>query len=157
MDQTRAARARSAPPRSSTTYMPESERGKFNFDHHFAFLTNFLKRQNFLLSGFLFGRRIIFKKNVSKTLNRPSLQICKIGLRNTLLYVFIFGRKNGRVLFVAILCRILAYFCYLIKALIELRKMLLRKQLFDARFGNCSTHKVPRICIFTGFTKMQLT
>ena len=29
----------------------EWERDKFDFDHHFAFLTNFLKRQNFLLSG----------------------------------------------------------------------------------------------------------
>ena len=47
-----------------------------------------------------------------------------------------------------------------IEALIELRKILLRKQLFYVRFGNCSTPKVPRFCIFTGFTgftKMQLT
>ena len=53
------------------------------------------------------------------------------------------------------LCPILAYF-FLIEALIELRKMLLRKKLFDVRFGNCFTPKVPRFCRFTGFTKMQL-
>ena len=45
----------------------------------------------------------------------------------------------------------------LIEALIELRKMLLRKKLFDVRFGNCLAPKVPRFCRFTGFTKMQLT
>ena len=52
------------------------------------------------------------------------------------------------------LCPILAYFFFLIEALIELRKMLLRKKLFDVRFGNCLTPKVPRFC---RFTKMQLT
>ena len=54
------------------------------------------------------------------------------------------------------LCPILAYF-FSIEALIELRKMLLRKTLFDVRFGSCSTPKVARFCRFTGFTKMQLT
>ena len=44
------------------------------------------------------------------------------------------------VLFVAIIYPILAYF-FLIEALIELRKMLIRKKLFDLRFGNCSTLK----------------
>ena len=29
----------------------QRERGKFDFDHHFAFLTNFLKSYNFLLIG----------------------------------------------------------------------------------------------------------
>ena len=29
--------------------------GKLDFDHYFAFLANFLRRQNFLLSGILFG------------------------------------------------------------------------------------------------------
>ena len=57
------------------------------------------------------------------------------------------------LLFVAILCPILAYF-FFIEALIELRKMLPRKKLFDVRFGNCLTPKVPRFC---RFTKMQLT
>ena len=35
--------------------------------------------------------------------------------------------------------------------------MLLKKKLFDVRFGNCLTPKVARFCRFTGFTKMQLT
>ena len=45
---------------------------------------------------------------------------------------------------------------FLIEALIERRKMLLRKKLFDVWFGNCIclTPKVPRFC---RFTKMQLT
>ena len=73
------------------------EWGKSDFDHHFAFLTNFLKRQNFLLSDILFGssRGSFSKKDLSKT-DLP-FRFCKIGLRNTL---FIFGRKNGRLLFV---------------------------------------------------------
>ena len=36
----------------------------------------------------------------------------------------------------------LAHILVLIEALIELRKMLLRKKLFVVRFGNCSTPKV---------------
>ena len=40
-------------------------------------------------------------------------------------------------LFVAILCPILVYLKKTIEALIELRKMLIRKQLFDVRLGNC--------------------
>ena len=43
---------------------------------------------------------------------------------------------------------------FLIEAFVELRKMFLRKKLFDVRFGNCLTPKVPRFC---RFTKMQLT
>ena len=50
--------------------------------------------------------RIIFKKELSKT-DLP-FKFCKIGLKNTL---FIFGRKNGRLLFCLLqLCPILAYF-----------------------------------------------
>ena len=49
-----------------------------------------------------------------------------------------FGRKNGRLfcLFVCLLqlCPILAYF-FLIEALIDLRKILLRKKLFDEGDG----------------------
>ena len=71
----------------------EWERGKFDFDHHFALLTNFLKLYiSFCLlesSLFRLVERIIFKKNVSKT--DLLFRFCKIGLRNTL---FIFGRKN---------------------------------------------------------------
>ena len=102
-----------------------------------------------------------FQKKLSKT-DLP-FKFCKIGLKNTL---FIFGRKNGRLLllFVVVccccccllqLCPILAYF-FLIEALIELRKMLLRKKLFDVRFGNCLTPK-PKVPRFCRFTKMQLT
>ena len=40
---------------------------------------------------------------------------------------------------VAIFCPILACFFLKIEALIELRKMLLRKKLSHVRFGNCST------------------
>ena len=93
----------------------EWERGKFDFDHHFGFLTNFLKRYNFLLGGILFGSsRGSFSKKLSKT-DLP-FKFCKIGLKNTL---FIFGRKNGRLLFVVCcccrllqLCPILAYFFF---------------------------------------------
>ena len=50
-----------------------------------------------------------FQKKLSKT-DLP-FKFCKIGLKNTL---FIFGRKNGRLLLllfdVAIFCPILAYF-----------------------------------------------
>ena len=46
---------------------------------------------------------------------------------------------------------------FLIEAFVELRKMLSRKKLYHARFGNCLTPKVPRFCRFTKFTKMQLT
>ena len=77
-------------------YFREWEKGKFNFDHHFAFLTNFLKIQNFLLSGILFGSsRGSFSKNNLSITDLP-FRFCKIGLTNTL---FIFGRKNGRLLF----------------------------------------------------------
>ena len=64
------------------------------------------------------------------------------------------------VLFVCLLVATLSDVGLLLKkieALIELRKMLLRKKLSDVRFGNCPTHKVLIFCRFTGFTKMQLT
>ena len=48
----------------------------------------------------------------------------------------------------------LAHILVLIEALIELRKMLSRKKLFNLQFGNCLTPNVPRFC---RFTKMQLT
>ena len=74
-----------------------------------------------------------------------------------------FGRKNGRLLFVVVVVVVVVVCCkfvrfwlifFLIEALIELRKMLSRKKLFDLRFGNCLTPKVPRFC---RFAKMQLT
>ena len=60
------------------------------------------------------------------------------GNRNT---VFTFGRKNDSLLFclfVATLSDVLAYLKK-IEALIELRKMLLWKRLYDIRLGNCPT------------------
>ena len=102
--------------------------------------------------------RIIFKKNLSK-MDLP-FKFCKIGLKNTL---FIFGRKNGRSLFVVVVVCLLQFFVrfwltfFKIEAFVELRKMLSRKKLYHARFGNCSTPKVPIFCRFTKFTKMQLT
>ena len=51
----------------------------------------------------------------------------------------------------------LAHILVLIEAFVKLRKMLSRKKLYHARFGNCLTPKVPRFCRFTKFTKMQLT
>ena len=90
-------------------------------------------------------------------------KFCKIGLKNTL---FIFGRKMVVCCFVVLFCCFVLFVAtlsdfglpfFLIEAFVELRKMLSRKKLYHARFGNCSTPKVPRFCRFTGFTKMQLT
>ena len=98
------------------------------------------------------------KKKLSKT--DLSFKFCKIGLKNTL---FIFGRKNGRLLLlfvvVVVCCNFVRFWLtfFLIEAFIELRKMLSRKKLYHARFGNCSTPKVPRFCRFNKFTKMQST
>ena len=117
----------------------EWERGKFDFNHYFAFLTNFLNRSNLLLGGIWFGSSIwsFSKKKLSKT-DIP-FKFFKIGLKNTL---FIFGRKNDRLLLLLLFVATLSDFgllFFLIEALIELRKMLLRKKLFDVRFGNCLT------------------
>ena len=80
------------------------------------------------------------KRNFSKT-DLP-FRFCKIGLRNTL---FIFGRKCS---FVMLFCFVAALpdfglLFFKIEALIELRKMRIRKKLFYLRFGNCSTVKYP--------------
>ena len=95
-----------------TNFAVEWEGGKFDFDHYFAILTNFPKRQHFLGSGIWFGssKGSFSKKNLSKT-DLP-FKFCKIGLKNTL---FIFGRKMVVCccLFVCCLvqlCPILAYF-----------------------------------------------
>ena len=71
------------------------------------------------------------KKKLSKTVKTVKTDLpfkfCKIGLKNTL---FISGRKMVVCCFVLLfccllqLCPILAYFFFLIEALIELRKML---------------------------------
>ena len=39
---------------------------------------------------------------------------------------------------------------------IELRKMLLRRKLFDVRLGNCSTPKILIFCRFTGFNRWKV-
>ena len=90
------------------------------------------------MASFSACREDHFQKKLSKT-DLP-FRFCKIGLRNTL---FIFGRKNCRCVLFRLLqiCPILAYFV-VIEALIELRKMLLRKKLFDVRLGNYPTPKV---------------
>ena len=59
--------------------------------------------------------RIIFKKKFVQNGRDLPFKFCKIGLKNTL---FIFGRKNGRLLLlfvVAIFCPILAYFFFKLK------------------------------------------
>ena len=74
-----------------------------------------------------------FQKKLSKT-DLP-FKFCKIGLKNTL---FIFGRKNGHLLlFVVVCCNFVRFWLtfFLIEALIELRKMLLRKKVFDSEGG----------------------
>ena len=67
---------------------------------------------------------------------------------------FIFGRKMVVcfVLFCFVatllqLCPILAYF--------ELRKMLLRKKVFDLQLRNYLSQMAPIFCRFTGFTRIQ--
>ena len=74
-------------------------------------------------------REEYFQKKLSKT-DLP-FKFCKIGLKNTL---FIFGRKNGRLLFVVVVvvvvcCNFVRFWLTFLKieALIELRKMLSRK------------------------------
>ena len=83
-----------------------------------------------------------------------------VKLVSKILYLFLAEKMVVCCLFVCCCCNFLSDFgllFFLIEALVELRKMLLRKKLFDLRFRNCSTPKVPRFCRFTGFTKMQLT
>ena len=86
-----------------------------------------------------------FVKLVSKILYlflAEKMVVCCLLLLLLLLLLFVATLSDFGLLF------------FLIEALIELRKMLLRKKLFDVRFGNCLTPKVPRFC---RFTKMQLT
>ena len=69
--------------------------------------------------------RIIFTKKLSKT-DLP-FRFCKIGPKTTFFY---FWQKNGRLFVLLQLCPILTFF-KLKHSIIELRKMLLRKKLFD--------------------------
>ena len=133
--------------------MQSGRRGKLDLDHHFAFLTIFLKRYNLFLDDIFFNsahREHHFqKKRMSET--DLLFRFCKIELGNTL---FIFGRKMVVCCLVLLLFILFQILTFLIEALVKLRKMLSRKKLFDVRLGNCSTPKVLR---FYRFTKMQLT
>ena len=62
-------------------------------------------------------------------------------------YFIYFWQKNCRLLF-CLFC-LFQYFIrlwltFLIEALIELRKMIITKKLFDVRFGNCSVSLQPK-------------
>ena len=106
-----------------------------------------------------FSQEMVHEGPFSDTRSPTTFKFCKIGLKNTL---FIFGRKNCRLLLFVVCCLLLfvatlsdfGLLFFLIEALIELRKMLPRKKLYHVRFRNCLTPKVPRFC---RFTKMQLT
>ena len=79
--------------------------GKFDFDHHFAFLTVFLKRYNFLLGGSALARR---EDNFQKKL---SLASDFVKLVSEILYLFLAEKMVVClfclfILFVAILCPI---------------------------------------------------
>ena len=67
-----------------------------------------------------------------------TFRFCEFGLRNTL---FIFGRKTVVCLFVRSNFVSFGSLLKKFEALIELRKMLLRKKVFDVRLGNCLTLK----------------
>ena len=104
---------------------PESERGKFDFDHHFAFLTGSSLKDRIFAWRHLcqLVKWIIFKRKFVQ--NGSSFRFCKIGLRNTL---FIFGRKMVvTCCFVCLFCFVATLSFFKIEALIELRKMLLIK------------------------------
>ena len=104
------------------------------------------------MPSFLARREDHLQKKLFKT-DLP-FKLCKIELRNT---TFTFLQKNCRFLFCLLqLDQILVYF-FKSKALIEMRKMIVKKKLFDVWLGNCSTSKVLIFCRFTEFTKMQLT
>ena len=101
----------------------------------------------------LFHSYIHFQKKICP---KPLSNFVK--LVSKILYLFLAEKWSFVVLFV-VCCNFVRFWLtfFLIEALIELRKMLLRKKLYHVRFGNCSTPKVPRFCRFTKFTKMQLT
>ena len=98
-----------------------------------------------------------FQKKLSKTWTDLPFRFCKIGLRNTL---FIFGRKNGRLLFCFVCGNFVRFWLTFKKLkylLIELRKMLIKKNVFYVRRCLGIAQPLRWFCRFTGFTKMQLT
>ena len=104
-----------------------------------------------ILSGSSRGSFSIF-------LSKTDLPSDFVELGSEILYLFL--QKKWSFVVCLFVCFVLCNFVrvwltfFEIEVLIELRKMLLRKKLFDVRFGNCLTPKVPRFC---RFTKMQLT
>ena len=92
----------------------KSERGKFDFDHHFAFFTNFLKYITFCLVASMRG--LFSNKNCPKRIF-PSdfVKFC-----SEILYLFL--AEKWSVCFVATLSDFGLFFL-LIEELIELRKM----------------------------------
>ena len=88
------------------------------------------------MASFSACREDHFQKDLSKT--DLTIRFCKIGLRNIL---FIFGRKNGRLLFVCFVATLSDFGLRTLKkieVLIEQKNMIVRKQLFDVWLGNCS-------------------
>ena len=131
----------------------KSCRQRIYFNHHFAFLTSWKDRPFCLVASFLAVERIIFKKiNLSKT--DLLFRFCKIGLRNTL---FIFSRKMVARCIVVVVGGNFVRFWLTFKnywSTHRAGKDAYKEKLFEIWFGNCSTPKVPRLCRFTGFTKM---
>ena len=120
----------------------EWESGKFDFDHHFPFLTNFLKIQNFFLSGILYFRLVAredhFQKKMWNVQNGPSLHTYTSWAQKYKYFIY-FWQKIVVCCFLFVAgCNTLSdsgLLFLLIEALIELRKMLIRKKLFDVRFA----------------------
>ena len=104
------------------------------------------------MASFLARREDHFQNEMSPKQTFPS-DFVKLGSK--ILYLFLAEKMVVCCLLVCLSDFSLLFFK--IEALIELRKMLIKKKLFDVRFGNCSTSKVPGFCRFTGFAKMQLT
>ena len=110
------------------------------------------------MASFSARREDHFQKMFVK--NRPSFPSDFIKLVSEILYLFL-AEKIVVCLVVCFVATLslsdFGLHFFLIEALIELRKMLIRKKLFNERlFAHCSTPKVLMFCRFTGFTKMQL-
>ena len=75
----------------------EWEKGEIDFDHHFTFLTNFLKRYNFLLSGILSGSS---RGSFSIFLSKTDLPSDFVELGSEILYLFLAEKMVVCCLFV---------------------------------------------------------
>ena len=94
----------------------EWERGKFDFDHYFAFLTNFLQRDRIccLVASDSARREDYFQKRICPKRTFPSNFV---KLVSKILYLFLAEKMVVcclllLLLFVAIFCPILAYFFF---------------------------------------------